>query len=184
MAYDPIIGKGKAEGLPSLKTTLATEWAFVCLFFFYFMYMSTLELLGTFMWLLELKFFRTSAHSGQLRSLSPCWLWPQDGFIIIQKYTVAVFRRTRRGLQISLPVAVSHHEVAGTWTQGLWKSSQCSYLPSHLTSPRLCLNKQTVTKNRAEIKEHRPRWSSWQEETLFTSDYGDRRTKSWLISLF
>jgi hypothetical protein len=32
---------------------------------------------------------------------------------IICKYTVAVFRRTRRGHQISLRVVVSHHVVAG-----------------------------------------------------------------------
>jgi hypothetical protein len=34
-------------------------------------------------------------------------------FIIINKYTVAVFRCTRRGHQISLWVAVIHHVVAG-----------------------------------------------------------------------
>jgi uncharacterized membrane protein len=32
---------------------------------------------------------------------------------IICKYTVAVFRHTRRGRQISLQMAVSHHVVAG-----------------------------------------------------------------------
>ena len=37
------------------------------------------------------------ARSGQLHLLSPCSLWPKDLFIIIHKYTVAVFRRTRRG---------------------------------------------------------------------------------------
>jgi hypothetical protein len=54
---------------------------------------------------------------------------------IICKYTVAVFRHTRRGCQISLQMVVSHHVVAGIWTQDLWKSSQCSYPLSHLTSP-------------------------------------------------
>jgi hypothetical protein len=34
-------------------------------------------------------------------------------FIIISKYTVAVFRCTRRGHQISLQMVVSHHVVAG-----------------------------------------------------------------------
>jgi hypothetical protein len=34
-------------------------------------------------------------------------------FIIISKYTVAVFRHTRRGRHISLPMVVSHHVVAG-----------------------------------------------------------------------
>ena len=62
-------------------------------------------------------------HSGGPHSLRP-------------KYTVAVFRHTRRGRQISLWVVVSHHVVAGIWTQDdLQKSSQCSYLLSHLSSP-------------------------------------------------
>jgi hypothetical protein len=34
-------------------------------------------------------------------------------FIIISKYTVAVFRLTRRGHQISLHMVVSHHVVVG-----------------------------------------------------------------------
>ena len=32
-------------------------------------------------------------------------------------------------------VVVSHHVVAGIWTQHLWKSYQCSYVLNHLTSP-------------------------------------------------
>ena len=51
------------------------------------------------------------------------------------KYTVAGFRHTRRGRQISLQMVVSHHVVAGIWTQDLWRSSQCSYPLSHLASP-------------------------------------------------
>jgi hypothetical protein len=43
---------------------------------------------------------------------------------IICKYTVAVFRHSRRGSQISLQMVVSHHVVAGIWTLELWKSSQ------------------------------------------------------------
>jgi hypothetical protein len=31
-------------------------------------------------------------------------------------------------------MVVSHHVVAGIWTQDIWKSSQCSYLLSHLSS--------------------------------------------------
>jgi hypothetical protein len=77
--------------------------------------------------------FRTSARSGQLDSLSPCLLQPKDLFIIIQKYTVAVFRRTRRGRQISLWVVVSHHVVARIWTQDLRKS--ISALPLWAISP-------------------------------------------------
>jgi hypothetical protein len=54
---------------------------------------------------------------------------------IICKYTVAVFRHTRRGRQILLQVVVSHHMVAGIWTHDLQKSSRCFYQLSHLTSP-------------------------------------------------
>ena len=42
---------------------------------------------------------------------------------IICKYTVAVFRHSRREHQISLQIVVSHHVVAGIWTPYLWKSS-------------------------------------------------------------
>jgi hypothetical protein len=41
------------------------------------------------------------------------YLFIKDLFIIIFKYTVAVFGCTRRGRQISLRVVVSHHVVAG-----------------------------------------------------------------------
>ena len=44
----------------------------------------------------------------------------------VYEYTVAVFRHTRRGHQIPLQMFVSHHGIAGNWTQDLWKSSQCS----------------------------------------------------------
>jgi hypothetical protein len=79
-------------------------------------------------WELNLK---TSARSGQLYSLSPCSLWTKDLFIIIRKYTVAVFKRSRRGHRFSLRMVASHHVVAGIWTQDFQKSSQCSYLLSH-----------------------------------------------------
>ena len=55
--------------------------------------------------------------------------------IIINKYTVAVFSCTRRGHQISSQVALSYNVVAENWTHDLWKSSQCSYRLSHLSSP-------------------------------------------------
>jgi hypothetical protein len=66
------------------------------------------------MWLLGIEFLGPLlARSGWPCSLSPCLLWPKDSFIIIHnKYTVADFRRTRRGHQISLRVVVSHHVVA------------------------------------------------------------------------
>jgi hypothetical protein len=43
--------------------------------------------------------------------------------LTICKYTVAVFRHSRRGSQISLQMVVSHHVVAGIWTPDLRKSS-------------------------------------------------------------
>ena len=49
------------------------------------------------------------------------------GLFIICKYTVAVFRHTKREHQISLGMVVSHHVVSGIWTQDFWKSNQCSY---------------------------------------------------------
>jgi hypothetical protein len=44
----------------------------------------------------------------------------------LYKYTVAVFRQTRRGHGIPLQMVVSHHMVAGNWTQDLWKSNHYS----------------------------------------------------------
>jgi hypothetical protein len=45
----------------------------------------------------------------------------KDLFIyFIYEYTTAVFRHTRRGHQIPLQMVVSHHVVAGNWTQDLW----------------------------------------------------------------
>ena len=57
--------------------------------------------------------FRTFAHSGPPCSFQLCLLQPKDLFIIISKCSVAVFRHTRRGHQISLRMVVSHHVVAG-----------------------------------------------------------------------
>jgi hypothetical protein len=53
---------------------------------------------------------------------------------IICKYTVAVFRHSRRGHQILLQMVVGHHVVAEIWTPDLRKSSRCSYPLSHFTS--------------------------------------------------
>jgi hypothetical protein len=64
------------------------------------------------MWLLGIAIFRTPACLGQLCSLSLCLLWPKDLFIV-HKHTVADFRHTRRGCQISLRVVVSHYVVLG-----------------------------------------------------------------------
>jgi hypothetical protein len=62
---------------------------------------------------------------------------------IICKYTVAVFRHTRRGHQISLQMVVSHHVVAGIWTPDLWKSSRVLLPtePSHQPRPASLLRK-------------------------------------------
>jgi hypothetical protein len=57
------------------------------------------------------------------------------GLFYVYKYTVAVFRHSRRGNRIPLQMVVSHPVVAGNWTQDLWKSTQCSYPLSHLSSP-------------------------------------------------
>jgi hypothetical protein len=62
------------------------------------------------------------ASASQVLELKVCtttaWLllklfFFKDLFIIISKYTVAVFRCTRRGHQISLWMVVSYHVVAG-----------------------------------------------------------------------
>jgi hypothetical protein len=45
--------------------------------------------------------------------LKCCFFFFKDLFIIICKYTEAVFRHTRRGSQILLRMVVSHHVVAG-----------------------------------------------------------------------
>jgi hypothetical protein len=42
--------------------------------------------------------------------------------LYVYEYTVAVFRHTRRGHQIPLQMVVSHHVVAGNWTQDLWRA--------------------------------------------------------------
>jgi hypothetical protein len=51
------------------------------------------------------------------------FLFFKDLFIIC-KYTVAVFRHSRRRRQILLQMVVSHHVVAGIWTSDLRKSSR------------------------------------------------------------
>jgi hypothetical protein len=49
----------------------------------------------------------------QQELLLPSFFFFKYLFIVICKYTVAVFRHTRRGRQISLRMVVSHHVVAG-----------------------------------------------------------------------
>ena len=71
-----------------------------------------------------------SLHRGQAqRSTSSADLNLSTLFFYLfylYEYTVMVFRHTRRGHQIPLQMVVSHHVVAGIWTQDLWKSNQCS----------------------------------------------------------
>jgi hypothetical protein len=65
----------------------------------------------------------------------------KDLFIILCKYTVAVFRHTRRGSQILLQMVVSHHVVAGIWTLDLRKSNRVLLPtePSHQPSDILLI---------------------------------------------
>ena len=84
----------------------------------YFMYLSTLQLyrwLLTIMWLLGIK-IRTSACSSSAPSGPRISL-----FLYIS--TLQLSSDTRRGCQISLQMVVSHHVVAGIYTQDLLKSS-------------------------------------------------------------
>jgi hypothetical protein len=57
----------------------------------------------------------TATHQLQtsLGYVSPCLFFFFKDLFIICKYTVAVFRHTRRGHQISLWMVESHHVVAG-----------------------------------------------------------------------
>jgi hypothetical protein len=81
------------------------------------------------------------ASASWVLGLKACATMPSLFFFLkiylIYEYTVAVFGHTRRGHQIPLQIVVSHHVIAGIWTQDLGKSSQCSYPLSHLSSPHL-----------------------------------------------
>ena len=63
-----------------------------------------------------------------------------------------VFRRTRRGLRIPLEMVVSRHVVAGNGIQDLWKSSHCSQLLSHLSSPSSTLRVGFMTYSDSEAQ--------------------------------
>jgi hypothetical protein len=54
---------------------------------------------------------------------------------IIYKYTISIFRHSRKWSQILLQMVVNHHMVAGIWTPDSRKCSWCSYPLSYLTSP-------------------------------------------------
>jgi hypothetical protein len=49
-----------------------------------------------------------------------------EKWVILCEYTVGCLQTYQITHMISLQMAVSHHVVAGNWTQDLWKSSQCS----------------------------------------------------------
>jgi hypothetical protein len=63
------------------------------------------------------------------------FIYLKDLFIIC-KYTVAVFRHSKRGHQISLRMVVSHHVVAGGFELRTFGRAVSALYPlSHLTSP-------------------------------------------------
>jgi hypothetical protein len=78
----------------------------------------------------------------------------KDLFIILCKYTVAVFTHSRRGSQISLRMVVSHHVVAGIWTLDLWKSSRVLLPtePSHQPPDVFFLNTVLKSQNLEAIQ--------------------------------
>jgi hypothetical protein len=70
------------------------------------------------------------SQMGRMSAPQPPYIWAlgkahtqTNLFIVICKYTVAVFRHTRRAHWIPLQMVVSHHVVAGIWTQDFKKSS-------------------------------------------------------------
>jgi hypothetical protein len=85
-------------------------------------------------------------------------------YLLICKYTVPDFRHSRKGSQISLRMVVNHHMVAGIWTHDLWKSSQCSYLLSHLTSPSLKYVKQCLVFLNFKHSEKKCNWKKMNQE--------------------
>ncbi len=105
--------------------------------------------------------FRTSTRSHPPHSLwsalltlaSPCLLWPKDLFIIIHKYTVADFRCTRRGHQISLWVVCE--PPCGCWDLNSGPSEEQSVLlttePSLQLIPLTSLCIFSVAQTRPEI---------------------------------
>jgi hypothetical protein len=96
---------------------------------------------------------------------------------IICKYTVAVFRHTRRGRQISLWVVVSHHVVAGIWTLDLQKSSLSSYPLSHLKDVVKRLRRRKLSSLR---KARSSWWSSGFLGAVGSARQRLRESKAWV----
>jgi hypothetical protein len=68
-----------------------------------------------------------SLHNVYFMYINICVYFLKDLYLfIVCKYTVTVSRHSRGGHQILLLMVVSHHVLAGIWTQDLQKSSQCS----------------------------------------------------------
>jgi hypothetical protein len=107
------------------------------------------------------------------------WFYPIQGkysvscnnffkdLFIICKYTVAVFRHSRRGSQISLQMVVSHHVVAGIWTLDLRKSSRVLLPtePSHQPSNNFYVMLFPVTRQEVSVHGHtchlKVSWCLW-----------------------
>ena len=89
-------------------------------------------------------------------------------FFYVYEYIVAVFRHTRRGHQIPLQMVMSHHVIAGYWTQDLRKKSQCSYPLSHFSSPFMW----NINKRRQHKMTYHAVWpnSGWRMSDLGISD--------------
>ena len=126
------------EQVLGMSPSLPWPCAFPCFSFkiYFFLFMNILSLssdtpedgiishytwLWATMWLLRIE-LRTSE-----RAVSILFI-----YLFLFKYTVAVFRHTRRGHQIPLHMVVSHHVVAGNCTQDLCKSCQCTWGLRHL----------------------------------------------------
>ena len=56
-------------------------------------------------------------------------------YLIYRVFCLHIYLHARRGHQTSLQMVVSHHVVAGNWTQSLWKNSRCYQSLSHLSIP-------------------------------------------------
>lgn len=69
------------------------------------------------------------------RSLGFYFVFMYGVFVNVWVLCLHVCLHARRGRQISLQMAGSHHVMSGNWTQDLWKYSQCSQPLSHLSSP-------------------------------------------------
>ena len=72
-------------------------------------------------------------------------------YLMYDEYTVTVFRHSRRGHRIPLQMVVSHHVVAGNWTQDLWKGNLTTEPPLQLP---LCISVAWPSSSKVEIVTH------------------------------